>query len=308
MRLRFELNWRVKLNIQVIDRPNGTAVFAALGIYLDVMRPFVVQNMPVFKNGTATERELIRDSIPVDMRRDWDKQIVVRDDVSLAIELTHLPHIVRKNWRHGFSEKFGGDRGYLEKMEGLSKLRNLVCHPLAADLSLKQAESAFFCVEKITGRINRHDASAKVSEVRERLVAGWYQACPDALAQLSSSEGADIQAELEGMRLRMGELTAELAELRQLANRSRSSRFMAGLRRALPRVRIDFPYASGNFPVPRDASAEYEPADEGKSDAEVAEVASSSNGRVVHGAKGEPQDNGHAEGDAGPSLVKFERG
>lgn len=296
------------MNVQVVDRPNGTAAFAALGIYLDVMRPFLVHNLPVFKNGTATERELIRDSIPVEMRRDWDKQVVHRDDVSLAIELTHIHHIVRKNWRHGFSEKFGGDWSYVEKMEGLSKLRNLVCHPLAADVSQKQAESVFFCVEKITRRINRHDASAKVSEVRERLESGWYQACPEALARLSSSQGADIQAELEGMRLRMGELTAELAELRQRANRSRSSRFVAGLRRALPRVRIDFPYASGDIPTPRGASAEYEPADEGKSDVEVAEVAVSSNGQVGHGAKGEPQDNGHVEGDAGPSLVKFERG
>ena len=266
------------MNIDVIDRPNGAAVFEALGIYLDVMRPFIVRKMPVFKNGTANASELIRDSIPIDMRRDFDQQVVTRDDVSLAIEVTHIPHIVNKNWQLSFAREFDGERIYITRMEALAKSRNLVCHPAAEDVTTKQAESALFCVEKIATQIERQDASERVSRVRQRLEQGCCADCPAAHLMIDSAGRDDLQREMHRMRGELEALSQELSLYRNKPKRARRSAFVAQLGRVVPRVRFHFSVGFGDAPEPDPKSALHRPPEEVIPD--LATSPADSNGRI----------------------------
>lgn len=250
------------MNIGVIDRPNGVAVFEVLGIYLDVMRPFIVQKMPVFNNGTATAQELIRDSIPIEMRRDFDQQVVSRDDVSLAIEVTHIPHIVSKNWELSFAREFGQEKIYITRMEALAKSRNLVCHPAAEDVSTKQAESALYCVEKIATQIERHDARERVSRVRQRLEQGCCTDCPESNLQIDPTGQEDLQREMCRMQGELDALSKELYAYRSKPEQSRKSAVVSQLGRVVPRVWLHFSVGFGGGPEPDHKSALHRPPEE----------------------------------------------
>ena len=284
------------MNLDVIERPNGAAVFEALGIYLDVMRPFIVQKMPVFKNGTASARALIRDSIPIDMRRDFDQHLVNRDDVSLAIEVTHIPHIVNKNWKLGFAREFDDEKIYITRMEALAKSRNLVCHPAAEDVSTNQAESALYCVEKITTQIERHDACERVLKVRQRLESGCCSSCPEPHLQTDATGQADVQREMRRMQVELEALSQELSLYRAKPKITRRAAIASKLGGIVPRVRFHFSVGFGNAPEHDSKSALHRPPEEVIPD--LAHATADLNGRL------KATDSAAADSASTPQAVR----
>lgn len=292
------------MNHQVIARPNSNAVFSALGVYLDVMRPFVVQKMPVFR-GTADTRALLRDSMPIEMRSEFDKRMVQYEgDESLTIDVTHIPHIVRKNWQYGFSREFNGQRVYITKMEALAKSRNLVCHPSAEDVSTNQAESVFHCVEKITAQIDREDACEQVSWIRQRLKDGCCSDCPEAHMQIDSAGQEDVEREMLRMQAELVALSDELSAIRATPRRSRGSAFASRLGRIVPRVSFRFSVAFGDDPV-----SVSEDASEAMAQAAEASVSESVATDRVDNEVSErtSSSNGHSPGAVSQALVKSAR-
>lgn len=265
------------MNDNVIPRPNSAAVFTALGVYLDVMRPFVVRNMPVYP-GTANACALLRDSLPIEMQGDFDKQLDKHSgDESLTIEVTHIPHIVKRNWDLSFARKFDRNRAYITRMEGLAKYRNMVSHPSAADVSLGQAESVFHCVEKITTQIERDDASEQVSLIRQRLKDGCCSDCPESHMRIETDGQKEVELEMRRMQSELVALSQELSAIRGQPRRPRRSVLASRLARIVPRVSFRFSVSLGDA----QRQAPKESTDTVKLDeSELTVVPSSSNGHV----------------------------
>ena len=293
------------MNVNVIARPNSAAVFSALGVYLDVMRPFVVQKMPVYP-GTATVSALLRDSLPLEMRSDFDKQLDRHSgDESLTIEVTHIPHIVKKNWHLHFAREFNDQRVYITRMEGLARIRNLVCHPSAEDVSTKQAESVFHCVEKITTQIDRGDACEQVSWIRQRLKDGCCSDCPESHMRIDIAGHEKIEMEVRRMQSELAALSQDLSAIRAKPTRSRRSEIASRLGRIVPRVSFRF---SVNFGDAHGQVSEDVAETVTHDDANRPVEPSSSNGQV-DGGVGErsSSDNGHSYGKIGRGLTKLTR-
>ena len=293
------------MNDNVIARPNSAAVFTALGVYLDVMRPFVVRNMPVYP-GTANACALLRDALPAEMQGDFDKRLVQCDgDESLTIDVSHIPHIVRKNWHLSFSREFGGHWNYVTKMEGLAKIRNLVCHPLAEDVTARQAESVFHCVEKITTQIDREDACEQVSSIRQRLKDGCCSDCPESHMRIETDGQEEVEQEMRRMQSELAALSQELSSIRAKPIRSRRSAFASRLSRVVPRVSLRFSVSLGDAPSPLSEDSTGAVAQD---DAKLTAEPSSLNGQT-DGGIGEQQstDNGHSERKVRRGLLGLTR-
>ena len=293
------------MNFKVIARPNSAAVFTALGVYLDVMRPFVVRNMPVYP-GTADACALLRDALPAEMQGDFDKRLVQCDgDESLTIDVSHIPHIVRKNWHLSFSREFGGHWNYVTKMEGLAKIRNLVCHPLAEDVTTRQAESAFHCVEKITTQIDREDACEQVSSIRQRLKDGCCSDCPESHMRIETDGQEEVEQEMRRMQSELVALSQELSSIRAKPIRSRRSAFASRLSRVVPRVSLRFSVSLGDAPSPLSEDSSETLAQD---DAKLTVEPSSLNGQT-DGGVGEQQstNNGHSERKVRRGLLGLTR-
>ena len=292
------------MNFKVIARPNSAAVFTALGIYLDVMRPFVVQKLPV-QLGRTKASTLLRDALPMEMRGEFDKRWVqCNGDESLTIDVTHIPHIVRKNWDLSFASEFRGQQNYIGKMVALAKYRNMVCHPSSTDVSLGQAESVFHCVEKITTQIDREDASAQVSLIRQRLKDGCCSDCPESHMRIETDGQEDVEREMRRMQSELVALSQELSAIRGQPIRSRRSAFASRLSRIVPRVSFRFSVSLGDASGPM--SEDMEAAARG--DAKLTVAPSSLNGHV-DGGSGEQQsaDNGHSERKVRRGLLGLTR-
>lgn len=293
------------MNDNVIARPNSAAVFTALGVYLDVMRPFVVRNMPVYP-GTANACALLRDSLPLEMQGDFDKQLQRHSgDESLTIEVTHIPHIVKRNWDLSFARKFDRNRTYITRMEGLAKYRNMVSHPSAADVSIGQAESVFHCVEKITTQIDREDASAQVSLIHQRLKDGCCSDCPESHMRIESDGQEEVEQEMRRMQSELAALSQELSSIRAKPIRSRRSAFASRLSRVVPRVSLRFSVSLGDAPSPLSEDSTEAVAQD---DAKLTVEPSSLNGQT-DGGVGEQQstDNGHSERKVRRGLLGLTR-
>ena len=280
------------MNFKVIARPNSAAVFTALGVYLDVMRPFVVQKLPV-KLGNTKASTLLRDALPEEMRGDFDNRWAqCNGDESLMIDVTHIPHIVRKNWDLSFAREFKGHQSYVAKMVTLAKYRNMVCHPSGEDVSLGQAEKAFHCVEKITTQIDREDACEQVSSIRQRLKDGCCSDCPESHMRIETAGREEVEQEMLRMQDQLAALSQELSTIRGQSRSPRRSVLASRLARMVPRVSFRFSVSLGDAPSQMsEESAEAEPLD----NSELTVEPSSSNGHV-NGRLSEQRstDNGHS--------------
>lgn len=267
------------MNLNVIDRPNGAAVFEALGIYLDVMRPFIVQNMPVYP-GTANVGEQIRGSLPVEMQADFDKRAGEHDgDESLLIDVAHIPHIVKQNWNAGFSNRFGGEWAYVTKMEALAKCRNHVCHPMSTDIADSAARKAFSHIENVSRQIDRPDARDRVTEVRKRLGKGQYATRDVYNAEEVNEVKVEFEAEMQKMMAEIEKLSAELATFRTAAGPPPRMSIASKLGRIVPRVRVNVSIGFGDKPETDPKSAMHRPPEEVIPDLEPSPA--NANGRLA---------------------------
>ena len=291
------------MNHQVIARPNSSAVFSALGVYLDVMRPFVVQNLPVHLGKTKAST-LLRDALPVEMRGDFDKRWTeCNGDESLTIDVTHIPHIVRKNWDLSFASEFKGQRNYIGKMAALAKYRNMVCHPSTADFSHGQTESVFHCIEKITTQIDREDACERVSWIRQRLTAGCCSDCPESHMRLDTTGQEEVEREMLRMQAELAALSDELSAIRSKPRLARKSAFTSKLVRLVPRVSFRFSVAFGDnhgsvADDTRDSMAQI-------GDVSVSESMTTGEGPDEIANERKSSSNGHSIEEAGPELVRL---
>ncbi|MDE0014209.1 MAG: DUF499 domain-containing protein [Candidatus Poribacteria bacterium] len=130
-------------------RPNQDALYQALNIYRDAMRPFILRNLKTVQ-GLAPEDRIQNEA---------------------DIDIGDFPHLFRKYWRDAFEQCFDPDRDVRSAVGLITEARNKVSHPESEDFAPEYALSRLHEIADILGQINTPEQKGEVETIRDRLLA-----------------------------------------------------------------------------------------------------------------------------------------
>ena len=130
------------------QRPNQDALYQALNIYRDAMRPFIFRNLKTAQGVTPEDR------------------IQSEDDIDIG----KFPHLFRKYWREAFEQRFDPDRDVRSAVGIITEARNKVSHPGADDIDTGYALSRLHDIADILGQINAPEQKREVETIRDKLL------------------------------------------------------------------------------------------------------------------------------------------
>ena len=130
-------------------RPNQDALYQALNIYRDAMRPFILRNLKTAQ-GLASED---------------------RFQSEADIDVGDFPHLFRRYWRDTFEHRFDPDRDVRSAIGIITEARNKVAHPETEDFEPAYALSRLHEIADILGQINAPEQKRDVEAIRDKLLA-----------------------------------------------------------------------------------------------------------------------------------------
>ena len=153
----------------MVERPNRAVLNDALDEYRDAMRPFIVRAMKRIK-GKVIE-DAIYDSLSRRQASEFERRLRNNgDNVEGAIDIGDFRNLISRNWRHVFSQQFGGDMNIRDSLGIIARARNKVSHPGTEDLDAKYTFDALYHIVEVLGEINAPDARAKVEGFLNKLL------------------------------------------------------------------------------------------------------------------------------------------
>ena len=153
----------------MVERPNRAVLNDALDEYRDAMRPFIVRAMKRIK-GKVIE-DAIYDSLSSRQASEFERRLRNNgDNVEGAIDIGDFRNLISRNWRHVFSQQFGGDMNIRDSLGIIARARNKVSHPGTEDLDAKYTFDALYHIVEVLGEINAPDARAKVEGFLNKLL------------------------------------------------------------------------------------------------------------------------------------------
>ena len=150
-------------------RPYQDALYQALNIYRDAMRPFVLRNLKTVR-GLSPEDHFENEA---------------------EIDTGNFPHLFRKYWRDTFEQRFDPDRDVRSAIGLITEARNKVAHPGAEDMSPGYALSRLHEIADILGQINAPEQKREVEAIRDTLLTSATPAL-EAKPKLPRRKAADL--------------------------------------------------------------------------------------------------------------------
>ncbi|MCY3724179.1 MAG: DUF499 domain-containing protein [Candidatus Poribacteria bacterium] len=129
-------------------RPNQDALYQALNIYRDAMRPFILRNLKTVQGLSPEER----------FQNEAD------------IDIGDFPHLFRRYWHNAFEQRFDPDRDVRSAVGIVTEARNQVSHPGTEDIDLSYALSRLHDIADVLGQINAPDQKREVEAIRDTLL------------------------------------------------------------------------------------------------------------------------------------------
>ncbi len=151
-----------------IDRPNQDALYRAINIFQDAMRPFILRCLR--RAPGATVEETIRRSLLPAQADAFDRNLRWSNDLASVIDVNYFPALVEKNWRDVFALEFKGDKTILKELKMITSARNKVAHPGTQDLETEYTKLHLDHIAYMLGRINAPDHKKAVKNIRAALV------------------------------------------------------------------------------------------------------------------------------------------
>ena len=130
-------------------RPNQDALYQALNIYCDAMRPFILRNLKTVQ-GLSPEDQFQNEA---------------------DIDFGDFPHIFRKYWHDAFKQRFDPDRDVRSAVGIITEARNNTFHTETEDLTSGYALARLHEIADILGQINVPEQKQKVEAIRDKLLA-----------------------------------------------------------------------------------------------------------------------------------------
>ncbi|RKU21438.1 hypothetical protein C6500_06685 [Candidatus Poribacteria bacterium] len=130
-------------------RPNQDALYQALNIYRDAMRPFILRNLKTV-HGLAPEDQFQNEA---------------------DIDIGDFPHLFRRYWHNAFEQRFDPDRDVRSAVGIITEARNQVSHPGTEDIDPSYALSRLHDIADVLGQINAPDQKREVESIRDKLLS-----------------------------------------------------------------------------------------------------------------------------------------
>lgn len=180
-------------------RPNQDALYQALNIYRDAMRPFILRNLKTVQ-GLAPEDRFQNEA---------------------DIDIGDFPHLFRRYWHNAFEQRFDPDRDVRSAVGIVTEGRNQVSHPGTEDIDPSYALSRLHDIADILGQINAPEQKREVEAIRDTLLT---RAAPtvDSKPKLSRRKASDLKSWRDVIRpntdviegtFRKSEFAADLQEV-----------------------------------------------------------------------------------------------
>ena len=172
-----------------IDRPNMKALIAALDIYRDTMRPFIVRvlrRVPGMKVEDAI-KQVLRDP----NRARFEQNLREGRTVEEAIDINDFQWLVRTYWSGVFSEAFKPGSTAMSTLFLISDVRNQAAHPGNDDLDPDETRARLYDISIVLKEINAPEQSETVESIRDEL----FRTTDDAYIVNSLENGKALEAE-----------------------------------------------------------------------------------------------------------------
>ena len=152
-------------------RPNQDALYQALNIYRDAMRPFILKNL-----------KTVQDLAPED-----------RFENEADIDIGNFPYLFREYWHDVFKHRFDPDRDIRSAVGLITEARNNVSHPETEDIDPSYALSRLHEIGDILGQINAPEQKREIEAIRDTLLT---RAAPtvDTKPKLPRRKASDLQS------------------------------------------------------------------------------------------------------------------
>ena len=180
-------------------RPNQDALYQALNIYRDAMRPFILKNL-----------KAVQDLAPND-----------RFENEADIDIGNFPYLFREYWHDVFKHCFDPDRDVRSAVSLITEARNNVSHPETGDLDFSYALSRLHEIGDILGQINAPEQKQAVETIRDTLLTRITPTV-DTKPKLPRRKAADLKSWRDVIRpntdviegtFRKSEFAADLQEV-----------------------------------------------------------------------------------------------
>ncbi len=129
-------------------RPNQDALYQALNIYRDAMRPFILRNLKTVQ-GLAPEDRFQNEA---------------------DIDIGDFPHLFRRYWHNTFEQRFDPDRDIRSAVGLITEARNQISHPGIEDIDPSYSLSRLHDIADVLGQINAPDQKREVESIRDKLL------------------------------------------------------------------------------------------------------------------------------------------
>ena len=180
-------------------RPNQDALYQALNIYRDAMRPFILRNLKIVQGLSPEDR----------FQNEAD------------IDIGNFPYLFREYWHDVFKHRFDPDRDIRSAVGLITEARNNVSHPETGDIDPSYALSRLHEIGDILGQINAPDQKREVESIRDKLLT---RAAPtvDTKPKLPRRKASDLKSWRDVIRpntdviegsFRKSEFAADLQEV-----------------------------------------------------------------------------------------------
>ena len=181
------------------ERPNQDALYQALNIYCDTMRPFILRNLKTVQN--LSPEDHFQNEADIDFR--------------------DFPHLFRKYWHDVFKHRFDPDRDVRSAVGIITEARNNTFHTETEDLALGYALARLHEIADMLGQINAPEQKQKVETTRDKLLTSATSP-PEIKPKLPRRKAADLKSWRDVIRpntdviegtFRKSEFAADLQEV-----------------------------------------------------------------------------------------------
>ena len=180
-------------------RPNQDALYQALNIYCDAMRPFILRNLKTVQ-GLSPEDQFQNEA---------------------DIDFGDFPHLFRKYWHDAFKQRFDPDRDVRSAVGIITEARNNTFHTETEDLTSGYALARLHEIADILGQINAPEQKQKVEAIRDKVLTNATPTI-EAKPKLPRRKTADLKSWRDVIRpntdviqgtFRKSEFAADLQEV-----------------------------------------------------------------------------------------------
>ena len=180
------------------DRFNQEALNRAINIYLDVMRPFILDNLQ-YSYPTEPLASLVIRALRSEQTENFRRSLEFgHGAVASTLDVAHFRPVVEFYWNEIFGSIFRNDTSVLGTLGWITRARNDVAHPGIQDIPTRDAIDHCNNILKILRFIDAPAAENAVSKIRENLERSYVQpdtgqAAPEGqLQSLSTTTPAEI--------------------------------------------------------------------------------------------------------------------